>query len=125
MFNYDSDTNASSFFKDNLDIKSIIVSEGITSIGEYAFLYCNNLQTATLPTTLISIKRNGFMPHIDGYIINQNLYGLTALKIPDKVTELGEFAFAGTAIESVTVLSSVVTVGSEVFGERQNLETVL
>ena len=65
------------------------------------------------------------MPHIDGYIINQNLYGLTALKIPDKVTELGEFAFAGTAIESVTVLSSVVTVGSEVFGERQNLETVL
>ena len=111
-------------FYENDKIKSVVISEGITSVGEFAFIYCNNLKSATLPTTLTKIKRNGFMPHIDEYIVHQNLYGLTEITIPANVTEIGKYAFSGTAIQSLTIPESVTTVGEGAFGECQNLETV-
>ncbi len=123
MFDYDSNTNASPF-NNNQNITSVVVSEGITAVGEYAFQYCNNLKTAVLPTTLKTIKRNSFMPHIDEYMVHQNLYGLTEITIPPKVTEIAKFAFSGTAIKSVTIPASVTTVGEQAFGECQKLETV-
>lgn len=122
-YDYNSDNNPSPFL-DNANVKSVIVSEGITGIGERLFQYCNNLKTASLPTTLTVIKRSAFMPHIDEYLSHQVLNGLTELRIPGRVVELGVNAFAGTAIKSVTVPSSVVTVGAMVFTECQNLETV-
>ena len=122
-YDYNSDSNPSPLL-DNANVKSVIVSEGITGIGERLFQYCNNLKTASLPTTLTVIKRSAFMPHIDEYISHQVLNGLTELRIPERVAELGVNAFAGTAIKSVTVPSSVVTVGAMVFTECQNLETV-
>ena len=122
-FDYNSDSNPSPFL-DNANVKSVIVSEGITGIGERLFQYCNNLKTASLPTTLTTIKRSAFMPHIDEYLSHEVLNGLTELQILERVAELGVNAFAGTAIKSVTVPSSVVTVGAMVFTECQNLETV-
>lgn len=111
-------------FYDNDRIQSVVISEGITSIGEFAFCFCNNLKSATLPTTLKTIKRNGFMPHIDEYVVHQNLNGLTEITIPSKVTEIAKYAFSGTAIKSVTIPASVTTVGEGAFGECQKLETV-
>lgn len=111
-------------FYENDKIKSVVISEGITSVGEFAFIYCNNLKSATLPTTLTAIKRNGFMPHIDEYIVHQNLYGLAEITIPANVTEIGKYAFSGTAIQSLSIPESVATVGEGAFGECQNLETV-
>lgn len=120
--NFESD-NKSPFY-DSENVKSVVFSEGITSVGEFAFVFCNNLKSATLPSTLTTIKRNGFMPHIDQYLYHHELYGLATLKIPNKVTELARFAFSGTQLQSVTVPSSVVTVGDQVFGECQKLTTV-
>ena len=122
-FDYSTDSNPSPF-QNNSNIKSVIVSEGVTGIGERLFQYCDNLKTVSLPTTLTAIKKAAFLPHIDGYIYHQSLNGLTDLKLPERVAELGVTAFAGTAIKSVTVPSSVVTVGAMVFTECQNLETV-
>mgnify|MGYP004533316271 FL=1 len=122
-FDYSTDSNPSPF-QNNSNIKSVIVSEGVTGIGERLFQYCDNLKTVSLPTTLTAIKKAAFLPHIDGYIYHQTLNGLTELKIPERVTELGVNAFAGTAIKSVTVPSSVVTVGAMAFSECQYLETV-
>ena len=84
----------------------------------------NNLKKAALPTTLKTIKRNSFIPHIDEYLVHQNLYGLTEITIPSKVTEIAKSAFAGTAIKSLTIPASVTTVGEQAFGECQKLETV-
>ena len=120
---YETSGNKSPFCE-NDNITSVVVSEGITTVGEYAFQYCNNLKTATLPTTLRTIKRNSFIPHIDEYLVHQNLYGLTEITIPSKVTEIAKSAFAGTAIKSLTIPASVTTVGEQAFGECQKLETV-
>lgn len=64
------------------------------------------------------------MPHIDEYMVHQNLYGLKEITIPPKVTEIAKFAFSGTAIKSVTIPASVTIVGEQAFGECQKLETV-
>lgn len=56
--------------------------------------------------------------------MHQNLYGLTEIIIPSKVTEIAKFAFSGTAIKSLTIPASVTTVGEQAFGECQKLETV-
>ena len=122
-FDYSTDSNPSPL-QNNANIKSVIVSEGVTGIGERLFQYCDNLKTVSLPTTLTAIKKAAFLPHIDGYIYHQSLNGLTELKIPERVTELGVNAFAETAIKSVIVPSSGTNVGAMVFSECQYLETV-
>ena len=50
-FDYSTDSNPSPL-QNNTNIKSVIVSEGVTGIGERLFQYCDNLKTVSLPTTL-------------------------------------------------------------------------
>lgn len=45
-FDYSTDSNPSPL-QNNANIKSVIVSEGVTGIGERLFQYCNNLKTAS------------------------------------------------------------------------------
>jgi len=42
------------------EVSSVIVPEGVTSIGEYSFSQCDNLQSILLPDTLESIGENAF-----------------------------------------------------------------
>lgn len=109
--------NLSPFFDDQ-NIKSVIVSDGITTLGTFAFNYCNNLTSASLPNTLTKIGRNAFAA------LATDIYGLTAISIPSKVTEIGQYAFANTQITSLTVPRSVTTVGAYVCHECANLTTV-
>lgn len=54
-FDYSTDSNPSPL-QNNANIKSVIVSEVVTGIGERLFQYCDNLKTVSLPTTLAAIK---------------------------------------------------------------------
>lgn len=59
-------------------IKAVTVEEGITSLGERAFMYCSGMREIQLPATLTSMG-------------SLSLFGcsaLTQLTIPDAVTEL-------------------------------------
>lgn len=109
--------NISPFF-DNQDIKSVVVSDGITSLGTFAFNYCNNLTSASLPNSLTKIGSNAFAPY------TTDTYGLTAITIPSGVTEIGQYAFAYTQLTSLTIPRSVTTVGDCVCYECTNLATV-
>ena len=67
----------------NNDTIEIIMEEGITKIGDYAFNGCTGLQTLELPTTLTSIGPKAF-------------YGCSNWKTEidmSKWTTIGEFAF--------------------------------
>ncbi|MEE5994766.1 MAG: leucine-rich repeat protein, partial [Oscillospiraceae bacterium] len=96
--------NLSPFFDDQ-NIKSLVVSDGITSLGTFAFNYCNQLASASLPNTLTKIGRNAFAA------LATDIYGLTKISIPSKVTEIGQYAFANTRITSLTIPRSVTAVG--------------
>lgn len=50
----------SSPFCNNIDITSIAIGEGVTSIGNKAFLSCSNLATVSIPSTLATIGDHAF-----------------------------------------------------------------
>ncbi len=105
-------------FFDDQNIKSVVVSDGITSLGTFAFNYCNNLATASLPNSLTKIGRNTFAA------LATDICGLTKISIPSKVTEIGQYAFAHTQIASLTVPRSVTSVGNYVCYECSELAEV-
>mgnify|MGYP002857571121 CR=1 FL=1 len=109
--------NRSPFF-DNQDIRTLVVSDGITTLGTFAFTYCSNLASASLPNTLTKIGRNAFAS------LATDVYGLTAISIPSGVTEIGQYAFANTQITSLTIPHLVATVGTHVCNKCTDLTTV-
>ena len=68
------------------EIKKIIIENGVTSIGEYAFTICYNLTSVTIPNSVTSIGISAF----------ENCSGLTSITIPNSVTSIGSSAFKGT-----------------------------
>ena len=72
-------------------IKTLIIDEGVTSIGARAFQSCSNLSNVQLPNSLISINSDAFC----------NCRSLTNITIPNSVTSIEYSAF-----ESCTNLTS-------------------
>lgn len=107
MYNYDIDGNQSPFLNNN-EIQTVVVSEGVTSIGENVFENCQNMESITLPTTLTSIGHAAFM-QADGYV--STVYGLTEITIPSGVASIGGSAFWGSAIGSLVIPESVTEIG--------------
>ncbi len=78
-------------------IKSVIVNNGVTSIGEYAFIECINLADITIPNSVTSIGDCAF----------RECGVLTNVTISDNVTSIGSNAFiACSSLTSIDVSSS-------------------
>ncbi len=94
-------------------IAQIIVGNGVTSIGDYAFYKCYG-SSITIPDSVTSIGRHAF----------SGTY-LTSITIPNSVTSIGAYAFGNssnsgndprcTNLESVTIPDSVKTIGAGAF----------
>ena len=59
MKNYDSIDNLSPVYN-NLNVKKIVIEDGVTSVGDYAFRSCNNLTSITIPDRVTSIGDSEF-----------------------------------------------------------------
>ena len=103
---YDYDVGKSPFWE-RTDIRSLVVSEGITAIGKSIFERCSNMKSVSFPTTLESIDERAFFMYSQG--------GLTSLNIPSSVTTLGEKAFADQDITSVVLPDTLTTLGTYIF----------
>ncbi len=84
------------------DIRSVVFSGSITSIGRYAFGRCPNLTNVVIPSSVKTIGQWAFA--FD--------YGLLNVVIPNGVTSIGWDAFRQcTSLTSVTIPNSVETIG--------------
>ncbi len=86
-------------------IKSVVIGEGITDIGDRLFDGASALESAELPKSLTTIGKMTF----------QNS-GLKSVVIPENVIAIGAGAFKGCAsIESVVLNEALESLGIQVF----------
>ena len=98
----------------NDDILSVVIDEGVTSIGNWAFNDCKNLSSVSISNTVVLIESSAFSES-----------GLTSLVIPGSVIRIQEGAFYNcTALLSVTIPNSVDQLGDVVFGGCIGLQDV-
>ena len=100
------DMQDSSFGWDTSLIKSVVINDGVTSIGNGAFNGCSSLTNITIPDGVTRIGNNAF----------SNCTGLTSVTIPDSVKSIGWGAFRGCAsLTSITIPDSVTSIGEGAF----------
>ena len=117
---------------------SIILPNGIITIGKEAFNYCENLTTINFPSSLKTIGSGAFygcralssaaIPNGVTNINSRTFYGcssLNFLSIPNSVTSIEESAFAGcSALPSITIPNNVTTIGNSTFSGCSGLTSV-
>ena len=87
----------------------------VTSIGEKAFYYCDNLKSVTIPDGVTSIGSYAF----------QSCSSLTSVTIGDGVTKIGSGAFRKcSSLKKVTIPKRVTRIGSSAFFDCSSLVTV-
>lgn len=127
----------------------VVVGEGVTRIGNYAFSSMTALKSITLPSTLEEIGERAFydctaltdcklplnLKTIEGYAF-QNCSSLEDVDFPEGLTKIMEFAYNGSGIKSVDFPDSLTSLGmregtfgieyeiGSVFYNCKNLESV-
>ncbi len=92
-------------------IKKVVIEDGVSSIGSYAFKGCSALTSINIPNSVTSIGEHAF----------DDCRELTSITIPDSVTKIGSSAFTFCSkLESITIpfvgLSADATGWSSHFG---------
>ena len=87
------------------DIQTIIVEDGITSIGKDVFIGLEDLTSVSLPKGIKSISDNAFYKCIN----------LKTINFPDGLERIGSDAFFGCQIESIALPESLTEIGDRAF----------
>jgi len=124
------DAFAEEDFYNGIRLTSIVIPEGVKSIGQSAFEYCKNLISVSIPTSVTNIGGWAFfccenltteivIPHGVTNIERSTFYGckkLTSVVIPASVTSIGQSAFQNCySLTSVVIPASVTSIGESVF----------
>ena len=97
-------------------IKSVIIKNGVTSIGNMAFGDCEALTEVTIPDSVIEI----------GWLAFDSCSSLKGVNIPNSVTYIGGYAFAScSSLTSVTIPDSVHTICKSAFEYCSSLTSVM
>lgn len=91
---------------------SVVIEEGVTSIGNYAFYGCSSLTTISIPGSVTTIGGRAF------YSCN----GLTTITVPNSVTTIGEaaFAFCG-GLTNIIIPNSLTSIEVKAFYQCSGL----
>lgn len=98
------------------DAESVVIPDGVTEIGEYAFRHCSALKSISLPSTLTKIDDKSF----------SGCTSLSSVEIPEGVTKIGWFSFAGClSLSSVTIPKSVAEICYMAFENCKSLSSLV
>ena len=87
-------------------LEKVVISNGVTSVGENAFFWCDKITSVTIPSSVKSIGMGAFY----------SCKALTSVNIPDGVESIGIGAFENCeALTSVNISGSVKSIGEKAF----------
>ena len=99
----------------NYSIKKVIINNGVTTVGENAFIRCNGLTEVILPDSLNYIGKSAFSV----------CFNLVDCSIPDNVVSIDENAFwLCRALDEINIPTSVKNIGLEAFCDCDSLRKV-
>ena len=119
-------------------IESVVIEDGVTSIGANAFDGCSGLTSITIPSSVTSIGEHAFygcsgltsitipssVTSIEKYVFS-GCSGLTSITIPNSVTSIEWGAFDGcSGLTSITIPSSVTSIGGGAFSGCSGLTSI-
>lgn len=130
---------ADNAFYGTSSIRSVVLPEGLTSVGRFSFAQCVQLASVTFPSTLQSIGNGAFqntgltelkfpdscsMTEISAWAFS-NCTSLTEITIPGYIETIGDAAFFGcVSVESIVLEEGVVTVGKQAFQQTLALSSL-
>lgn len=86
-------------------LTEVVVEEGVTSIGTWAFGYCTKLEKITLPDSVAEIEKNTFT----------GCSALKSIKIPENVTIINAIFTNAIALEEIIIQQFVVAIDDAAF----------
>jgi hypothetical protein len=96
-------------------VKSVVINDGVTSIGDYAFYICSKFTSITIPGSVTSIGNGAF----------QGCDGLTSVTLSEGVTSIGDYAFEGCEnLTSITIPDGVTSIEPGTFSGCTSLTSV-
>ena len=114
MLNYTS-TSQAPWYEYREQIRTVVVNDGVTGIGNYAFKDCTELKKVDFQGTLNRIGSGAFY----------NCKALASITIPDGVAGIGSSTFFGCVLlEDVNIPYGVSTIGNSAFKKCTALKTL-
>lgn len=116
-------------------VKNLIVEEGVSNIGSYAFFSAKRLESVKLPSTVVKVGTNAFnscskMSTLTWNGINDNLniantaFAGTGL-VQDGILYIGtQLVFAETNISSATIRNTTTKIHANAFADCANLTSI-
>ena len=99
----------------NLSVTSIVIEEGVTSVGDYAFENCDNLTSITIPGNVESIGESAFY----------NCDNLTDVTLQDGVKSIGDATFIWcNNLTNIVLPNSITSIGDWAFKECTSLTSI-
>lgn len=103
-------------FFDNKDMISVVIAEGVGSIGYRTFYGCTKLEGITLPNSLTSIGKEAFFA----------CASLDGITIPDSVTSIGNAAFSScVTLRSVKLPGGITSISHSLFSGCLSLTSIV
>ncbi len=103
---------ANYLYADGELVTDLVIPNGVTSIGDFAFCGGTNIASVTIPDCVTVIGQSAF----------ERCYSLSSLTMGNGIKDIGDFAFCGcTNLTSVTISNSVTSIGRYAFFSCDNL----
>lgn len=139
-FDYENNKPTSPWGSAKSRITKIVITSGITAIGEFSFASCDNLTSISIPQSVKSIGAYAFswctgLKSLDlpegivsiGYYAFEFCEELVHISLPDSLTTLEHGSLWGcSSLEEITIPSNVnENVGSYIFAGCSALKTII
>ena len=127
------------YYYHGINVESITIADGVTSIGDEAFIGANKLTSITIPKSVTKIGHGAFSGcnklksvnlsddnpnycYADSVIYNKNktelvccLPSADSISIAESVTSIADKAFSGCSLRSITIPENVTSIGDSAF----------